>query len=54
MNKIVFYVVVFDPIKILVGWALQNNHQNLSFVKDFYVAGRKMARNGHKMAIYEG
>ena len=33
MKKIVIYVVVFDPIKILVGWAHQNYYQNLGFVK---------------------
>ena len=27
------YVVAFDPIKILTCWALQNDGQNLSFVK---------------------
>ena len=26
---------------------------NLSFVKDMYVDGKKLARNGHKTAIYE-
>ena len=25
----------------------------LSFVKEFYVVGEKMARNGRKMAIYQ-
>ena len=42
MKKIVIYVVVFDPIKILVGWAHQNDCQNLSFVKAINVLGRKM------------
>ena len=41
MKKIVIYVVVFDPIKILVGWAHQNDHQNLSFVKAINVIGTK-------------
>ena len=45
MKKIVIYVVVFDPIKILVGWAHQKDRQNLSFV-----VGRKMTRNTRKMA----
>ena len=31
----------------------QNEGLNLSFVKDIHVVGKKMARNGHKMAIYE-
>ena len=52
-RKIVFYVLVFDPIKILILLAPQNVHQNLSFVKDFGVVSLKMARNGHKIVIYE-
>ena len=51
-----YYVVPFDPIKILTLKAPQNDGLNLSFVKDFlksYVVAKKMARNGHKMAIYE-
>jgi hypothetical protein len=31
----------------------QNDRLNLSFVKDFYLVGKKMTRNGHKTAIYE-
>ena len=54
MNKIVFYVVAFDPIKTQASQAPQNVPLNPSFVKDFYVAGAKMARNGHKMAVYKG
>ena len=50
MNKIVFYVVAFDPIKIQASQALQNVPLNPSFVKDIIVVGRKMARNGRKMA----
>ena len=50
MKKIVIYVVVFDPIKILVGWAYQNDRRNLSFVKAINVVGRKMTRNTRKMA----
>ena len=42
------YVVVFNPIKILVGWAHQNDRQNLSFVKAIDVGGRKMTRNTRK------
>ena len=44
------YVVVFDPITILVGWAHQNDRQNLSYVKAINVVGRKMTRNTRKMA----
>ena len=48
-----YYVVAFDPIKILTLKAPQSDGLNLSFVKDFNVVAKKMARNGHKMAIYE-
>ena len=41
----------FDPIKISTCWALQNDRQNLSFVKDTNGVGEKMARNTCKMAI---
>ena len=50
MKKIVIYVVVFDPIKILVGWAHQNYRRNLSFVKGINVVCRKMTRNTRKVA----
>jgi hypothetical protein len=32
--------------------APQNDRLNLSFVKDIYVDGRKLARNGRKTTIY--
>ena len=32
-EKIAISVIVFDPIKILIGWAHHNDPQNLSFVK---------------------
>ena len=48
-----YYVVAFDPIKIWTLKAPQSDGLNLSFVKDFYVVAIKMARNGHRMAIYE-
>ena len=35
------YVLGFDPIKILTCWALQNNCQNLSFVKAINVVVKK-------------
>ena len=41
ITKIVFYVVAFDPIKILTLKAPQNDLLNLSFVKDFYVVAKK-------------
>ena len=53
MNQTVIYVIAFDPIKIMTCWALQNDCQNLSFVKAIYVVGRKMTRNTRKMANSE-
>ena len=50
MKKIVIYVVVFDPIKILICWAHQNDRQNLRFMNAFNVVGRKTTRNTRKMA----
>ena len=35
------YVVAFDPNIILTYWALQNDCQNLSFVKAIKVVGKK-------------
>ena len=49
MTKIVIHVVVFDPIKISIGLAHQNDLQKLSFVKAINVVGRKMTRNTPKM-----
>jgi hypothetical protein len=46
----VIYAVAFDPIKISTCWALQNDRQNLSFVKATNVVGEKKARNTCKMA----
>ena len=54
MKTIVICVVVFDPIKILVGWAQQNDRQNLSYVKDEHTFGKKMARKGRTKVIYKG
>ena len=44
------YDVAFDPIKILICWALQNDHENLSFVKATILVGKKMAGYTCKMA----
>ena len=41
MKPFVFFVIAFDPIKILTCWALQNDRQNLSFVKATNVVGEK-------------
>ena len=50
-KKNVIYVIAFDPIKIWMIWVLQNDSQNLSFVKDINVVGKKMTRYGCKMTI---
>ena len=47
-KQIVIYVVAFDPIKIQTCLNPQNDCQNPSFVKDNYLYGEKMIRNGHK------
>ena len=44
---------LFVPIKIYICQAPQNDHLNLSFVKDEHIVGKNIARNGHKMAIYQ-
>ena len=49
-ERIVFYVAAFDSIKIQTPLASQNDRHNLSFLKDIYVVGEKMTRNGGKMA----
>ena len=48
-NKIVIYAIAFDLIEIYTDWALQNDRQNLSFVKYIGVVGEKMTRNSLKM-----
>ena len=47
-----YYDVAFYQIKNLTLKAPQSDGLNLSFVKYFHTVGTKMARNGHKMAIY--
>ena len=47
------HVIALDPIRIWTHYAPQNDRLNLSFVKDVHEVGKKMARNGHKMAVYE-
>ena len=46
-----FCVITFEPIKIKTCSAPQNDRLNFSFVKDIYVYGGKVARNGSKTAI---
>ena len=53
-EKFVFYAVAFDPIKIQTCLAPQNDCQHLIFLKDYYVVGEKMTRNGPKMAKLKG
>ena len=48
-----FYVIDFYPIGIYTCLALQNYHQNINFVNDICLVGKKMARNGCKMAKRE-
>ena len=51
MKTFVFFVIAYDPNKILTCWALQNDRLYLSFLKDVNVVGVKMTRNSHKMPI---
>ena len=37
-----FSVISFEPIEIHTGLAPQNDHLNLSFVKDIYVVAKQM------------
>ena len=53
-EKFVFYVVAFDPIDIQTCLEPQNDRQHQSFVKDVYVVGENMARNGRKIAKLKG
>ena len=48
-----FCVISFELNRIQIRYSPQNDGLNLSFVKDAHTNGIKMARNGHKMAIYE-
>ena len=49
-----FHVVALDVIRIQTGFAPQNGHQNLSFVKDIHVVGKKITRNDRKIAKCKG
>ena len=49
-QKKVFYLIVFDTMKISTCLAPQNVHQNFTFVKVINVVCGKMARNCLKMA----
>ena len=43
-----FFLITIEPIKIQTCLAPQNDGLNLSFVKDTYVDGGELARNGRK------
>ena len=49
-----FCVITFDTIEVHTRSAPQIDRLNLSFVKDIYVDGGKLARNGRKTAIKGG
>ena len=46
--------ITFDQIKIQTCKATQNDRQNLIFVKDKHIHGKKMARKGRTKVIYKG
>ena len=46
-----FYAINFEPIKNKNHKVPLNERLNLSFVKDIYVVGKKMTRNGRKTVI---
>ena len=48
MEILVFYAIAIEPIKLQTNSASQNDRLDLSFVKDIYVDGRKLVRNGKK------
>ena len=43
MEKIVFFVITFEPIKIQTHSTPQNDRLNLGFVKDIHVDGGTLA-----------
>ena len=53
-QKKVFHVVAFDLIRIQTCLAPQNEHQNLSFVKDIHEDDKRINRNDHKIAECKG
>ena len=54
LGNFVFYLVIFDLIELLTHLTPQNDPQHLSFVKDISAVGKKMIRNGRKMAKIRG
>ena len=53
MEIFAFWAITREPVKIKIHTASQNDRENLGFMKDSYEYGKKMARNGGKMVIYE-
>jgi hypothetical protein len=49
-NLFTFCAITFEPIEVQTRSAPQNDRLNLCFVKDIYVDGKKLARNGRKTA----
>ena len=54
MEKIAFFVITFDPIKMQTHSAPHNDRLNFSFVKDEHTYFKKMARIGRNTVIYKG
>ena len=54
MEIFAFCIITFQPIVSKTYQAPQNDRQNLSFVKDDYTYGKKMARKGRTKDIYKG
>ena len=50
-SSFAFYIITFEPIEVQTRSAPQNDRLNLSFVKDIYVDGGKLARKGRKTTI---
>ena len=42
--------IIYDEIVIQISWTHQNDHQNLSFMRDINEGAEKMDRNGLKIA----
>ena len=53
MEICAFCALTFEPIEIYNHEAPQNDHLNLSFVKDEVTYGKKVARKGRKTVISE-
>ena len=53
MEFFAVWAITREPIKVQTHSTSQNDRQNLGFMKDIYGYGKKMARNGGKMVIYE-